>query len=933
MRGKKSYKEMKDYFQNHYYFKYTICFCVMSIFIYSTFLYYGKSFVFCDNNLGGDGLVQHYNSFVYYGKYLRTIIKGILFEHQLKIPMWDMSIGYGQDIITTLSYYVIGDPFSALSVFVPVKYAEYAYSFLILLRMYCAGLAFSAYCRFRGEKSFSVLVGSMIYVFCYYALSSGVLHPYFILPMIYLPLTLMGVEKILLHEKIGFYTFTLALAGISNFYFFYMLCIIILLYTISRYVEIYGVKDKKHLIKMVWRFVYSTGIAVGMAAVLLLPSILNVLNASRVSVKTYVPLFYTIQQYLKILPAFINGGFVSYSYYGYCGIGLLCVVILVMSFKKEKAYYYMFLRFAGLMLVSMIPFLGHVFNGFSYVTNRWIWALAMMCAYIVVVFLPKLPRLYEKNQMAVWVSFGLVIVSTVMDKAVRTEKNWLAVVEYAVTIFVVCEVLKLKKQRVYEVICFVLVGIGLYLHAFYLYSPTEESFVAKYVNMGQVYDMLVKESPAYAVTKVKEDDLYRFDTAGYSAGMVKRNSAMQLRQNGVAYYYSTTNDMVSEFINDLALNYSMDQSYEDLNSRTILEYLFGVKYFVVQKGNKKDLPYGYSEKVAKAGENVVYATNNSMPIGFATDNMIRKSQYEMLSPLEKQEALSQGIVVADEFVSKDESVDFGVTQLSYSIVPGKGVTVRNHELIVTEENATIEITFKPTKKQELYVYFDNLDFDGVNPYIESNVEDYDEMSRYEKVLLRQRAKDFSDQTSAKIALECEDVVTDIPIKNEKDVYYCGHKNFLGNLGYNKKKRKSITLSFSNVGIYRFDDLQVLEQPIKQGVKTMQKMAEQSLENYELSTNQLSGIIDMKKAGVLCVQIPYSKGWKAYVDGKETETLVTDEMFLGVLLDVGEHDIVFQYQTPYLKMAIMVSLIFCTIFIGIVFLKNKKTKKHRQIGIK
>ena len=54
--------------------------------------------------------------------------------------MWDMHIGYGSDNLTTLHYYVIGDPLTLLSVFVPEKDTEILYELLIFLRIYLAGI-------------------------------------------------------------------------------------------------------------------------------------------------------------------------------------------------------------------------------------------------------------------------------------------------------------------------------------------------------------------------------------------------------------------------------------------------------------------------------------------------------------------------------------------------------------------------------------------------------------------------------------------------------------------------------------------------------------------------------------------------------------------------------------------------------------------------
>lgn len=69
-------------------------------------------------------------------------------------------MGYGADILTTLHYYTIGDPLNLLSALVLPQYTEYLYNFLILLRMYLAGAAFSAYCLYRGRTHAAALLGT-----------------------------------------------------------------------------------------------------------------------------------------------------------------------------------------------------------------------------------------------------------------------------------------------------------------------------------------------------------------------------------------------------------------------------------------------------------------------------------------------------------------------------------------------------------------------------------------------------------------------------------------------------------------------------------------------------------------------------------------------------------------------------------------------------
>lgn len=64
----------------------------------------------------GDTLKQHYPFLVYYGRWLRQAARCVLTG--AAVPTWDFSIGYGADIITTLSYYGLGDPLDLLAAFV-----------------------------------------------------------------------------------------------------------------------------------------------------------------------------------------------------------------------------------------------------------------------------------------------------------------------------------------------------------------------------------------------------------------------------------------------------------------------------------------------------------------------------------------------------------------------------------------------------------------------------------------------------------------------------------------------------------------------------------------------------------------------------------------------------------------------------------------------
>ncbi len=80
---KNAHSERKKYF-----YLYTIVFLAVALVIFSWSFLSGRTLIY-----EGDGWKQHYRALVYYGSYLRSIIKELLFHHRLVIPFWDFAIG------------------------------------------------------------------------------------------------------------------------------------------------------------------------------------------------------------------------------------------------------------------------------------------------------------------------------------------------------------------------------------------------------------------------------------------------------------------------------------------------------------------------------------------------------------------------------------------------------------------------------------------------------------------------------------------------------------------------------------------------------------------------------------------------------------------------------------------------------------------------
>ena len=376
---------------------YTVLFILTAALVFFWFPLSGKRMVW-----KGDGLSQHYLALCYYARWGKTVL-GSLFSGRPAFPTFNIHMGFGSDLFTTLQYYVIGDPFSLPAVFVPQSYMLEFHDAMILLRMYLAGLCFDGYCRTMGHEDLTGnLCGSLVYVFSTFALF-GMRHPYFLNAMVWFPLLLTGAERILRGSRGRLFTIAVFLACISNFYFFYMLVLLTVVYVLWRTLRIclQYTNGLKVIPVMAGRFFSRGVLGSAMGACFLLPILLRFTEDPRASGGTDTGLFYPLSYYVKLPEALVSFGTDTtldyWTCFGLGGIGLVCVLLLFMDGDGKKRCTDLKLAFAGMLLMTMIPFAGTVLNGFSYPSNRWTWAFAMFAGYATAVMVPALSRISWKK--------------------------------------------------------------------------------------------------------------------------------------------------------------------------------------------------------------------------------------------------------------------------------------------------------------------------------------------------------------------------------------------------------------------------------------------------------------------------------------------------------------------------------------------------------
>ena len=366
---------------NKTYITYTLLFVIICFFVFGIFILNNRSFIW-----DVDGIKQHFAILYDFNQMIRN-----MFDNKVSMLSWNM--GLGLDVIGQYSYYVIGDPFAYISLVFPMEYLEIAYNFLVLFRIYCVGLAFIAYCKYTEKERFNTILGAIIYAFCGFALYSGVRHPYFTNALIFLPLTFLGTEKLLKENKNIFFIFIIFLSAICNYYFFYMITIINVIYGIIKYIFQYN-EGIKVFIKKFVKVVVSYIVGLMMASIVFLPTIYAFLNSARtesVQVSTYISGYYEF-----LFMGILTMRFKNWSVIGVSSIVLLMIPILFSKIKDKEARSYSVL-FITTTIMLLIPQIASMMNGFSFPSNRWVFAYSFILSYIVVLgFDSKLE--YSKTQ-------------------------------------------------------------------------------------------------------------------------------------------------------------------------------------------------------------------------------------------------------------------------------------------------------------------------------------------------------------------------------------------------------------------------------------------------------------------------------------------------------------------------------------------------------
>ena len=890
---------------------YTLMFLLMCIVAFLPFFTEGKSFVWGAGV--EDGLSQHFSALAYYGEALREFFRNLLAGHP-KLVMWDMSLGYGADILSTLNYYAIGDPLNLLYGFVSPKNTETMYNFMIVLRMYLAGITFIMYARKMKKRSYGTVIGALVYVFSGFCFRLGLRHPFFINPMIYFPLLCLGIEKIYQRERPYVFIFAVCVSAMSNYYFLYMLTIFAVIYAWIRFYK-YSEENKiKTFFLTILKFgmYYTLGIA--MAAVILLPSVIGFLGNGRygngADWKSLI--VYPGKYYLLFIENFIGyGNMGSNTNAGYLPIvGIVVLFTLFSQRMKHKKYR---AAFIASIIALILPIFGYAFNGFSYANNRWAFALSFIVALLTAEMYPRLFVMSKRQQIGIGAGIIIYTVFCIIVNASGEEilknKGIMAACGLIAVFYILLLIFQRlgydTQKRIVRVSMAILLLISVGVHGYYRFDPKEYAYTQEFMDQGQAYRTL-KEDNIRMLSKANDPSVYRVHAEGYRY----KNYGLINHLNTISGYYSITAKCVTDTIkgyDTLGMQYA--DKYKGVDQRLGLLSLAGVKYITVAQNSQVakdvssmgDVPYGV-EKLRKKGNITLYKNKYALPFAYAYDSYMTEQQYEQLNGIGKEQAMLAQIILnqhpADKEIQHNEQRNGPDIQT---------ISLPETRISSPKGKKYADITVPVEKDKETYLYFKNLVYHG-----KKNGDD--------KFILTGR------KGTKGILVTQNDVQQKIHIQSTFNPYYFGRKDYIVKINHQTSKAKEkVRLNFLSPGEYEFDDISLITVPKKDVLARLKERKENSMKQIQYEGNHFRGVYHAKKDQILCVTIPYSKGWKATVNGNRTKIYKANGMFMGIIMKKGTQSVKLDYETPGLKIGAWISLV-AWIGLGIYGLYFEKYRK-------
>lgn len=593
-------------------------------------------FPFGDKTVLVMDLNGQYADFMMY--YRRVLLGGDSLFYSLTKEM-------GGNVFGLFSYY-LSSPFTLLMLFFPNEVMPEGVAVITILKIAASGLTFSVFLRnvFK-NNSISIVLFS-----CAYALMTYSMHYSMCIMwldgVIWLPIVLLGVERIMDGKSplmmLAAYTVTM----ISNYYTAYMTTLFTVIYFCYRYAVRGGEKSAKDFFKKLLRTAIAGALGVLLSVVLLFPTFMDILQGKLAGGGGYSPNEFLNGGITNIWRRLFIGQYDSITNSGtpniFCGV--LCGLMTGAYFFNPKikvrakiaalcVYAVMFVSF----FIQKIDIVWHIFQYPSWYPYRYAYTFNFFSVMIAFLGFINIDIASIK-----WTALGasayaaLMICARIFADGMLTNKSLALLTLIAILVYaaaVLC--LRALRGRGQNVLCALLIALTcaeLIINGYFTICGLNKEHTYQSRSGYAKEAGVVKSAVDYV--NAHDSGLYRMEKTIARTD----NDSMSFGYNGMTHYSSTYNSNVVGFNSKMG----MLQEYiliRYLGSTVITDSILGVKY-VVSDYNVNDA----YETVTETDDYTIYENPYVLPLGFAANASAIKSPSYVSDYIENQNLFASSLL-------------------------------------------------------------------------------------------------------------------------------------------------------------------------------------------------------------------------------------------------------------------------------------------------
>lgn len=799
---------------------------------------------------------------------------------------WDYGMGF--DYYSNFFYY-LASPFNIIALFIGLWDMKLGVVIVMLVQSAMCGVTMLYYLnnsdRFEIDQNNCCKEMLRVVLALAYSMSGYILtYQYnyiWLISLLMAPIVMLGVERLVEGKSRRLYLFSLITVFITNYYFAWFICILALVWFIDQ--------DKKNFrngIRKFGQFCFTSIVGALVSSVVLVPCYIAVsgrnIQWGGISPDT-VGLFGNIGNFLQSLfwDHYIDKSTKVVQFYpelGYCGIFtvILCVLFCINKNIRKKIRYKRILEIL-VMAVSL----------------NFYWAVYLLHGFTI----PHL--LFGRFEFI----FVILLIVTAYDMLCNFEKiNMQQIIILIVVLSMAVLVAILFNNNTQNLFCYLgTILIAAYICiCFLLYSIESINRKSVYVNLIVVAMLEIVSNFFMANTnsyRVGTDTITSYEKWNDMYNDIELNSGERKNayiQSQSYMGYSNTDLFASSintdflfFMGKIGLTYQDNgSSYVYRGTTPLTAAMFNVRYVL----SDRSLYWGgYKEVGSKTVYNdikkedqqcILYENEALLGIGWWLPESIKDVNIDDKNPFEVQNSIAQKIENKNIFtpaIWKSASITFDGCNI-YDM-DGFKCSYQNIQ------------NDKKTK-----------------PWVEYACISGEEMDLYVYVY------DINSVT-------CEVWVDDELLNDKSDYTSPGEMLHIGKVKSGQSIRIKVTnyssyteLGENNIVFYALDQQSMNDCLAKMRLK-------------ENSVKQMRGRkfecdVYMDKDGILCLAIPYSKGFTVYIDGKKTDMMAICGGLCGVELGKGKHTVRLLY-TPYgFWLGLLMSVIGIAGEFGYYFLANR-----------